>query len=214
MAYYLNADLRWRLQPVYIDLQTGFYSFPPNKDNIVKFAYHHRGFLNEQPSLSNPSVQTSVPRTGHFEGSLEEQIPAASLRALRAEMRRIWPELGAKPILTTRMCWYADSNDCDFVLSYHDGYPSLFLATGDSGHAFKVCRRPHATARVTVLIRVRKFLPTIGDVCVRAIEGRLEPHLQEAWSYTRQRKEYKPDRGDSVLQHLDLSTLAKPEDLL
>ena len=33
---------------------------------------------------------------------------------------------------------YSDTADSDWLISYHDKYPSLFLATGDSGHAFKV----------------------------------------------------------------------------
>ena len=136
LPYLLAADVTF--QPVYIDLQSGFYCFPPNKDNIVKFAFHHRGFLNEQASFSDTSIKVSIPRTGHSSGSPEEEIPAASLKALRAELAKVWPGMAKKPIEMTRMCWYADSEDCDFVISYHNGYPSLFLATGDSGHAFKV----------------------------------------------------------------------------
>ena len=58
-----------------------------------------------------------------------------------------------------------------------------------------------------------QFLPVIGDLCVQAMEDKLPPHLKEAWSYIRIRKDYKPDRGDSVLTVLDLSKLATKEDL-
>lgn len=163
--------------------------------------------------MADSGCLVSVPRTGHFDGSLDEQIPAASLAALRKEFRKVWPQLGAKPIATTRMCWYADSEDCDFLISFHDAYPSLFLATGDSGHAFKV-RAIHLSHDRRGLTFARQFLPIIGDVCVKAMEDKLEPHLKEAWSYTRVRKNYKPDRGDSVLKQLDLSALANPEDLM
>lgn len=49
---------------------------------------------------------------------------------------------------------------------------------------------------------------------MQAIEGKLDPVLTEAWSYTRQRKEYKPDRGSSKLKALDVNSLARPEDLM
>jgi sarcosine oxidase/L-pipecolate oxidase len=53
----------------------------------------------------------------------------------------------------------------DFIISYHPKFDRLFLATGGSGHAFK-------------------FFPVIGDKIADAIEGRLDPELQELWAWT------------------------------
>lgn len=86
-------------------MQTGFYMFPPNEDNIVKFALHHKGYTNDQPSLANADERTSVPRTGHFAGSLEEGIPRQSIVELRNELRRVRPALAEKPFAGTRLCW-------------------------------------------------------------------------------------------------------------
>lgn len=86
-------------------MQTGFYSFPPNSENIIKFAFHHRGYTNEQPSLANAEISVSTPRTGHFGGSLDEQIPKASVVALRQALSRVYPALAEKPFAGTRLCW-------------------------------------------------------------------------------------------------------------
>jgi sarcosine oxidase/L-pipecolate oxidase len=48
----------------------------------------------------------------------------------------------------------------DFLVDYVPHLSGLFLATGDSGHAFKV-------------------FPIIGDKIADAIEGKLDPELQD-----------------------------------
>lgn len=87
-------------------MQTGFYMFPPNPDHIVKVALHHRGYTNPQPSLADPSQQTSLPRTGHFGGTLEENIPLEAVRELKEQLRMVFPDLAKKPFSSTRMCWW------------------------------------------------------------------------------------------------------------
>ncbi|EER37222.1 fructosyl amino acid oxidasesarcosine oxidase [Histoplasma capsulatum H143] len=52
----------------------------------------------------------------------------------------------------------------DFIITHHPHYAGLFLATGGSGHAFK-------------------FLPVLGEKIVDAIQGRLDPELQELWGW-------------------------------
>lgn len=94
-----------------------FYMFPPNEDNVVKVALHSMGYSNSQSSLSDPGVQVSVPRTGRFQGSLDEQIPKESVDELRANLARIWPELAKKPFSGTRMCWYCDTLDSKYCNS-------------------------------------------------------------------------------------------------
>lgn len=52
----------------------------------------------------------------------------------------------------------------DFIITHHPSYAGLFLATGGSGHGFK-------------------FLPVLGEKIVDAIQGRLDPELQELWAW-------------------------------
>jgi len=61
-----------------------------------------------------------------------------------------WPSLHDRPFSKTRLCWYADTADADFLVDYHPSWKGLFVATGDSGHAFK-------------------FLPVIGEKVVDCI---------------------------------------------
>ena len=82
-----------------------FYCFPPNQDGIVKFALHHRGWTNDQSSLSDKNAIVSVPRPGYFNGKLGENISRGAIRELRRELRRVYPELGDKPFTSSRMCW-------------------------------------------------------------------------------------------------------------
>lgn len=50
------------------------------------------------------------------------------------------------------------------MIDYYPQVGGLFLATGDSGHAFKV-------------------FPVIGDKIVDAIEGNLDKELHELWQW-------------------------------
>lgn len=56
------------------------------------------------------------------------------------------------------MCYYSDSPDSHWVIDYHPSLPSLLIASGGSGHAYK-------------------FLPVIGEL----IHARLENRLGERW---------------------------------
>ena len=42
------------------------------------------------------------------------------------------------PFSMTRMCFYSDVPGANWVIDYHPKFPSLLVATGGSGHAFKV----------------------------------------------------------------------------
>ena len=50
------------------------------------------------------------------------------------------------------------------MIDYHPEYKCLFLATGDSGHGFKV-------------------FPVIGDKIVDAIEGNMNKEYRELWQW-------------------------------
>lgn len=58
--------------------------------------------------------------------------------------------------------WHSPNGD--FIITYHPDHPGLFLATGGSGHGYK-------------------FLPVLGDKIVDALEGKLDPALQDLWKW-------------------------------
>lgn len=145
-------------QPVIIDWATSFYCFPPNADGLLKISSHAIGYTNMLASLASDDETVSTPRTKHYGGTLAENAPQASLDELREQFRKCaWPDLADKPFEGSRLCWYSDTIDggrgrcinwksiltgCvlaeDWLIGYHKTYKSLFLATGGSGHAFKV----------------------------------------------------------------------------
>lgn len=61
------------------------------------------------------------------------------LSPLYGYLQSIYPEFGGLPLLTTRLCWYTDTPDENWIIDEHPDVSGLFLATGGSGHAFKVC---------------------------------------------------------------------------
>ncbi|KAJ0282603.1 hypothetical protein CBS470a_007733 [Colletotrichum nupharicola] len=64
-----------------------------------------------------------------------------------------FPELVEFGFTDSRLCWYTDSIDNDYVIDYVPGYSkSLFICTGGSGHAFK-------------------FLPILGRHVKNQLEG-------------------------------------------
>ncbi|KAH7927462.1 FAD dependent oxidoreductase, partial [Leucogyrophana mollusca] len=205
--------------PVFLNFETGFYVFPPNEDNIVKFALHAAGHTHPTATpCSHPPPTTTVaptppvpcippappprgistPRTvlSHPDGGDGLRIPRSVARELREHLRDVYPRLAEKPFLGTRLCWYTDSPDSDWVIGAYPGDPSLFLATSGSGHAFK-------------------FLPIIGSIVADAIEGKLDPAIAKKFAVDRAiAPGVLAERNTRPIRELDLAELCLPEDLL
>jgi len=79
-----------------------------------------------------------MPRTTRTHGASGTRVPSDVLRRLHNRLCEAYPELGALPLETTRLCWYLDTPDEDWVIDEVAGHGSLFIASGGSGHAFKV----------------------------------------------------------------------------
>ncbi len=104
--------------------RTGYYGFPVT-DGVVKIANHGSGI----------ALAPGAPR---------ETTPAQEA-ALRAMLAESFPDLAGAPIVHRRLCVYGDTVDGNFWIARHPGDPTLAVATGGSGHAFK-------------------FAPVLGDV--------------------------------------------------
>ncbi|KAI8077341.1 FAD dependent oxidoreductase [Gilbertella persicaria] len=110
--------------------RTGFYGFPYNKDGILKVGKHARGYLHPRPNdgISVPRTQSSHPG---------DTIPQSALDEFRDFLDAFLPITTALDIVYSRVCWYSDSIDGDFVIGCHPDYDDLVVAAGDSGHAMK-----------------------------------------------------------------------------
>jgi glycine/D-amino acid oxidase-like deaminating enzyme len=124
--------------------RTGWYGFPANTDGIVKVANHGPG---------RPVTDPNQPR-----GVTESEI--AMFRTFLAET---FPSLADAPLAATRECWYCDSFDGHFWIDWHSERPEVFVAAGDSGHAFK-------------------FAPVLGGLIADRIERKPNPWTAKfAW---------------------------------
>lgn len=111
--------------------RTGWYGFPALADGTLKVANHGPG----------RRVHPDAPR---------EVFPADEPR-FRAFLRDTFPSLADAPLIGTRLCLYCDTFDGNFWLDHHPQRPGLFVAAGDSGHAFK-------------------FAPVLGELIADAVE--------------------------------------------
>lgn len=115
--------------------RTGWYGFPALADGTLKVANHGPG----------RRVHPDAPR---------EVSPDDEPR-FRSFLRDTFPSLADAPLIGTRLCLYCDTFDGNFWFDHHPQRPGLFVAAGDSGHAFK-------------------FAPVLGDLIADAVERRQE----------------------------------------
>lgn len=151
--------------PTLLNLSTGYFIITP-ANKTLKVARHSYGYLNPTPTSPSPAASvTSAPAT-HLTNPPTTHIPPADEAALRAAMCEMVPLPGLRdrPFRETKLCWYTDTVDGDFIIDYHPDYRSLFLATGGSGHGFK-------------------FLPVIGDRIAATMFGNCPETFRGKWSF-------------------------------
>jgi sarcosine oxidase/L-pipecolate oxidase len=153
----------YKQAPLILDFKTGFYIFPPNDENVVKAAIHNAGYLNLVSAPTNQSIKVSTPRTIISNPNNGTAIPKKMIEEFREILRDFYPALAEKDFAKTRMCWYSDTPDADWLIDYHPAHPSLFFATGGSGHGFK-------------------FLPNIGRLIADRFERK--PGLEAPEKFT------------------------------
>ena len=142
-------------RPTVLNMSTGMFIIPP-RGRELKVARNGYGYRNLKmlPGFKDP---VSVPETS-------VPIPPEAERACAAALAEIIPSLAGRKFSHTRICWYCDTPDGDWIIDAHPRHVGLFIVTGGSGHAFK-------------------FFPVIGDKIVDAMEGRLEPELRRLWAW-------------------------------
>ena len=118
--------------------RTGYYGFPVNADGVVKIASH---------ALGRP-IDPDAPRA---------VTPGAEAR-LRAFLADAFPALADAPVVATRLCLYADTQDEDFWIARDPERDGLTVAGGGSGHGFK-------------------FAPVLGALIADAATGAANPAL-------------------------------------
>jgi sarcosine oxidase/L-pipecolate oxidase len=130
----------------------------------MKIAFHDKGYQHPIPSsstttpLSFPSFASGekANKTEHdalnfslMSADAEPHVPADKLTQMLEELATIFPHLTKTPVVYTRMCFYSESHNEDWIIDLFPGLQGLVVVSGDSGHGFK-------------------FLPIMGQlVCAR-----------------------------------------------
>ena len=140
--------------------RTGCYGFPANRDGIVKVATHRLGIK--------------------LDADDRREVDRADIERMRAFLSETLPALADAPVVYTRLCMYADTQDEDFWIARDPARDGLTVASGGSGHGFK-------------------FAPVLGGIVADVVEGVAQP-----WSDKfRWRPEIRMDHGtEAARAHL------------
>ncbi|KAI8654068.1 DAO domain-containing protein [Fusarium sp. Ph1] len=148
--------------------------FPISKEGRLKFGFRGRKFTNFQAHPTQPDLRISTPRTKYTEERINT-VPLYGLSRMKEVIAQAFPELTEFGFTDSRLCWYTDSIDNDYVIDYVPGYSdSLFICTGGSGHGFK-------------------FLPVLGKHVKNQIE-RVPDQFTPVWKW-RVAQQGKPNNG-------------------
>ncbi|KAJ4186392.1 hypothetical protein NW755_007687 [Fusarium falciforme] len=148
--------------------------FPISKEGRLKFGFRGRKFTNFQAHPTQPDLRISTPRTKYTEKRINT-VPLYGLSRMKEVISQAFPELAEFGFTDSRLCWYTDSIDNDYVIDYVPGYSdSLFICTGGSGHGFK-------------------FLPVLGKHVKNQIE-RVPDQFTPVWKW-RVAQQGKPNNG-------------------
>ncbi|KAJ4346098.1 hypothetical protein N0V95_005714 [Ascochyta clinopodiicola] len=158
--------------PVVYHGEYGFF-FEPNEDGVIKVCDEFPGFTRfklHQPFGADAPKRVSVPRS-HAKHPTDT-YPDASEVSIRKAIATFLPEFKHKELFNRSLCWCTDTADAALLICEHPQWKNFVLATGDSGHSFKL-------------------LPNIGKHVVELIEGTLAEDLTQAWRW-------RPGTGDAL----------------
>ncbi|KAL0943099.1 sarcosine oxidase [Colletotrichum truncatum] len=111
--------------------------FPITSEGRLKFGFRARKFTNFEEHPLNPGLRISTPRTRWSPNPIYT-VPSYGLERMKNVIGELFPELTDIGFTDSRLCWYTDSIDNEFVIDYVPGYSdTLFICTGGSGHGFK-----------------------------------------------------------------------------
>lgn len=114
---------------------SGWYGFPLHPtEGVVKVANHGRGIVLDPASGSRA-------------------VPAPMFAELTAFLQAAMPGLARSPVVHSHLCPYADTADGHFIIDRHPHLENVIVATGGSGHAFKMA-------------------PVLGDLIASAAEDK------------------------------------------
>ncbi|KAF7515901.1 hypothetical protein G7054_g14376 [Neopestalotiopsis clavispora] len=150
--------------PVVYNGEIGFF-FEPNEFGVIKVCDEFPGFSRYkkiQPFGASEPKSISTPRS-HAKHPTDT-YPDISEVTIRKAIATYLPDFTNKELFNRAMCWCTDTADAALLICEHPKWKNFILATGDSGHSFKL-------------------LPNVGKHVVELIEGRLPADMAHAWRW-------------------------------
>ncbi|OCF38305.1 sarcosine oxidase [Kwoniella heveanensis CBS 569] len=149
----------------------GFFFEPRPDSHLLKLCNEFPGYTNiveHQPFGAPNPIKMSVPRSHAAHPT--DTMPTESLDEIKRLIEICLPHLKGRPLINQAMCWCTDTDDANWLLCEHPRWNGLVLATGDSGHTFKM-------------------LPVVGAQVADLIEGKLSDEKKHLWRW-------RPGAGD------------------
>ncbi|KAH7196045.1 FAD dependent oxidoreductase [Fusarium oxysporum] len=154
----------WKGVPVIDNYELGFMFEPDPDTKLIKICDNNPGYQYQKGTFIDENGKTthySIPR--YSSDHPQDGIPHEAEVAIRKFINTVMPQFSDRPLLDARVCRCTDSPDAHWLINRHPKHKDLLLATGDSGHAFKM-------------------FPIIGKYIADALEGR-ETGLRKDWAY-------------------------------
>ncbi|KAJ5131032.1 FAD dependent oxidoreductase [Penicillium bovifimosum] len=156
--------------PVTYARDLGFLFEPDPRTNLLKICPMGGGYVNTDP-------ETGV---SHAPATLEESafVPEHDEAQMRKLLAHTLPALAGRPLVKKSLCWFADTDDSDFIIDYvPETSSSVVILSGDSGHGFKM-------------------FPIFGSWVFGLIQAGRQSEARWRWKYSNSDKEKENWGGD------------------
>ncbi|KAJ5101105.1 hypothetical protein N7456_007157 [Penicillium angulare] len=165
--------------PVIYARDLGFFFEPDPKTNLLKLCPMGGGYINTDPK-NGVSYAPEVLSDSAF-------LPEEDEAQLRKLLAQTLPSLADRPFVRKSLCWFADTNDSDFIVDYiPNTSDSIIVLSGDSGHAFKM-------------------FPVLGSFTTALLEANDNKQPVARWRWKEPKEAGKADWGGDVSWRLGQS---------
>lgn len=172
---------KYKKMPIVFDSVQGYF-FPPDPEtNIMKIALPGSGASNLKDGVSLPRYKLQNP---------EDTMPKECVKIVKTLLSKYVPDLAYHKLFNHKACWVADTADSHFIIDQVPYYKKVYVASGDSGHGFKL-------------------LPNIGKYIRQRLEKTLSSDLSTYWRWREDAKAFDASECDwrVVTENLDFSQI-------